>query len=673
MQQFVPLHVHSHYSILDSLSKPHQIAERCTELGYKACALTDHGGISGSIQFIKTLKDTCACGHQKGIHDNGKHCRKTDCKCEAFQKGNLKPILGSEFYISEKDPSVKDKSNRKLSHLVVLAKNLNGWHSLIRATSEANKPEYVYYKKPRLTLEQLANYSNGDFISFSGHMGSDLANVLFIEPKLAYKAKTYEEAKLLVRPDWKEAVLALTGKYVELFGKDNFYLEVQLIDHKSLPAAEIISKIIRWVSKKLNVPCVASCNAYYPRKEDSKDQRVLLCTQLNTNINAAERKIDNGEDVTFSVFFKSNNYHIPSLEEMVALHEPEELVNTVLIADKCESYNVLNKPIMPQFNCPDNLSTNEYLHRLCQNGWQKKIAPNIPKDKLRTYADRLEMELGVIKKADLASCFLIVQDYVNFARSNNWLVGPGRGSSAGCLISNLIGITSIDPIQYNLLFERFYNEGRNTADRIAYPDIDSDFPKRYRQDMINYISNKYGKDKVSQMITFGRMQGKAAFKDVVRARATPLSLSEVQDICNNIPGEAEISDKLQDMRERDGEASIIRWALENNSEALKTWCHISEEGKLEGEYADVFAQAIRLEGTKRNHGKHASGIVVASTPLAEICPMVYDGESDVVAGFEMNDVEAIGLIKLDVLGVAVLDKVMDVQQLLQDGTYIVSS
>jgi DNA polymerase-3 subunit alpha len=671
VSNFVPLHVHSHYSILDGLSKPTQIAERCTELGYTHCALTDHASISGAIQFITALKNCCKCGHQKGIHDNGQQCRIRGCSCSAFDKGSIKPILGCEFYLCEKDPSIKEQNNRKLSHLVVLAKNLQGWRHLIQAVSAANKPEHVWYKKPRLNLDKLAEFAKGNFIALSGDVGSELADSCFAEPRLAYGAKTYEEAKALVHPDWKQNVLGLAGKYNELFGKGNFYLAKQLIDHKNLPAVSIVSKILEWTSAKLDIPCVATPNAHYSRQEDAQDQRVLLCSQFKSTLNSVQRKIVTDTDTTLAGFFKSSNYHIPSMQEMEVLHNATDLKATIEIAEKCEVYDVFGKPILPNFQCPDNLDNNSYLKRLCDNGWLSKIDPIIKNDeKRKIYVDRLNHELKIIFEAGLSGYFLVVQDYVNFAKQQGWLVGPGRGSGAGCLVSNLVGITSVDPIEYDLIFERFYNAGRNTKDRISFPDIDCDFPRMYRDKVFDYIMGKYGHDKVAQMITFGRMQGKSAIKDVLHAHEK-LSFAERNKICDAIPADSEIADKLQEMAQETGESSIIRWALENNKKALQEWCYINDDGELDGEYSKLFEQAIRMEGTKRSQGKHASGIVMAPTPLSEVCPMVYDKSEDaVVAGFEMNDLEAIGLIKFDVLGVAVLDKMMGVANLLENGVVV---
>jgi DNA polymerase III subunit alpha len=242
-----------------------------------------------------------------------------------------------------------------------------------------------------------------------------------------------------------------------------------------------------------------------------------------------------------------------------------------------------------------------------------------------------------------------------------------HNSAAGCLVSYLIGITSIDPIEYDLLFDRFYNAGRNTSDRISMPDIDVDVPINKRENIIEYIKEKYGYDKVSQMITFNTIKGRGALKDVLRVYGN-IGFEEMNKITKNIPDESKISDELQEMREETGESSIIRWALENRSEALKEWCYLDENNELQGPLAKRFDQAIRLEGTKSNQSRHAAGIAISSEPLDQICPMVYDSKNDqLIAGMEMQDLENIGIIKFDILGIAYLDKVMLISDLLKEG------
>jgi len=638
MNKYSVLHCHSHYSLLDGLSKPKQIAERIAQLGLDSCALTDHGNISGSVQFVK-----------------------------AMQARNLKAILGNEMYISDTDASLRNKENRATSHLVVLAKNLNGWKSLIKMTSHSNNPE-LFYHKPRLDKTLLAPYGqSGNLISFSGHLGSALSSVLFTDPKQAFNSKTEAQARSLLKVNWDEAGKQLALEYQQIFGKGNFFIEIQLIDKICLPSQIVVANCLRQIAAKTGIPCVATPDSHYISTESSSDQRILLCTNLKTNLAAVEAKLENDEDVMLGGFFKSQQYHIPSYEEMALLHTEEELQNTLLISDMCENYNILNKPILPPFQCPNGMNSEEYLRQLCRDGWSSKIKGKISKDREQEYADRVKYELEVLQGAGLSSYFLVLQDIVKYIRSNQWMTSPGRGSAAGCLVSYLVGITGIDPIPYDLMFERFYNAGRNTVEKISMPDIDMDVPVQHREQVIEYIKEKYGHDKVAQIISFQTMKGRGALKDVLRAYSN-ISFEEMNRITEHIPDEAKIADELQEMREEDGEASIIGWALKNNAEQLKPWCFIDDDGKLQGPLSKRFEQAIRLEGTKAHASKHAAGIVISPEPLADICPMVLDGATkNQMAGFEMNDLEAIGLIKLDILGITMLDKTMGVRNILATG------
>ena len=244
------------------------------------------------------------------------------------------------------------------------------------------------------------------------------------------------------------------------------------------------------------------------------------------------------------------------------------------------------------------------------------------------------------------------------------MVGPGRGSAAGCLISYLIGITEVDPIEFDLLFERFYNSGRNTKDNISLPDIDIDIPGKKRDEIIEYIKTKYGHENVSQMVTFGRLQGRSAIKEILRVNEA-CGFSVMNEITKYIPDEAAISDQLAEMDEED--RSIIRWALQNNSKELYDYCHINDSGNLEGDYAEYFEQAIRIEGTLKTQGKHAAGVVISANKLAEVCPMVNSKSSkEKIAGLEMADLEALGHVKFDVLAINLLDKLMYIDKLVKE-------
>lgn len=638
MSNWVPLHCHSHYSLLDGLSKPDAIAARCERLGYKACAITDHGTLAGTVAFSKALR-------KKGI----------------------KPILGCEFYLSSQDPKLKTAENGSHSHLCVLAKGEEGWKRLIRASSASNDPEN-FYKKPRLDVATLGRIMAGHGIAFSGHPGSDLCNALFSDYRKAYGCHTYEEARALVPADWENRLLEVTRKYQKAFGPDNFYVEIQAIDQENLPAAAVAVKALRHFAKKHMLKTLATPDAHYPAQEDASDQRVLLATALQTTLPSIRSALAKQEDVSLGGFFRSNRYHIPSLEEIQALHTPVEIEASLAIAELCGDFDLLGKPQLPQFACPGGLGADEFLRRLCRDGWRRKLGW-IEQDgsDYQAYGDRIKKELSVITEAGLSPYFLIVAEYCNWARSQGWLVGKGRGSGAGCLVSYLLDITNVDPVKHALLFERFYNAGRNQPGRVSLPDIDCDFPISHRDEVVQHMRDLYGDNKVAQMVTFSRLQGRAAIKDVMKAHEKG-TFDEVNKITEHIPDEAAIADELQEMREDTGEASIIQWALENNAKGLSPWCRLQEDGTLEGPLAAEFAQAMRLEGTKRNQGKHAAGVVIAPRSLTECCPMVYDKATQrQICGVEMADLEAMGFVKFDILGVAALDKIQGVVSLLKGG------
>jgi DNA polymerase-3 subunit alpha len=563
----------------------------------------------------------------------------------------IKPILGCELYISQQDSQIKTKENSDLSHFILLAKNKTGWFNLIKIISETNKPENFYHK-PRISFDRLKPFLDGNLIGFSGHLGSTIADAIQADPDNAMKIGTEHVSYMK-----------------DLFG-DNYFLESQLMDRESTPEQIELTNIIRRLGSSTNTKIICTPDAHYCEKEDAVDQRILLCNNLKTTLTEINKKMLNNESIPMGCFFKSDNFHILSPEEIALLHTEDEIENTNYVDSLCEDYDILHKPMLPPFSCPNNINPDEYLRELCRKGWKEKIANNIDKEDQQQYVDRIKYELEILQGADLSSYFLIVGDIVNKVRLEHWLPGPGRGSAAGCLVSYLIGITSIDPIKYNLIFERFYNSGRNTKDRISMPDIDVDVPINKREYIIEYIKSKYGHDKVSQMITFNTMKGRGALKEVLRVYGN-ITFDEMNRITKYIPDEAKISDELQQMKEDTGEASILRWALENNVDKLKEWCYIDDNNELSGPLAKRFEQAIRLEGTKSNQSKHAAGVVISSQNLGSVCPMVYDSKNkQLIAGMEMQDLEALGIIKFDVLGIAMLDKIMNISEYLKNGESI---
>ena len=615
---YVPLHVHSEYSLLSGLSQTKHLSSRLEEIGVEACALTDYGTVSGAVDFQKVIS------------------------------GDFKPILGCDFYLSEQEATLKDPSNQNLTNQVVLAKDIKGWKKLLSLVSESNKPEH-FYRKPRLGFEQFLEQvaDAGNVISFSGQVGSRLANIV-------------SESG-----DWKKEGIKEVERMQEVFGKGNFYIEIQLINSLVNPKAKEIGEKLREISIATGIPCVATPDSHYCKREDAHDQRVLLCTGARKSVGQIQGGIKEGLHRDISPFFKSENFHLPSYEDMKEFHTDEELANTLAIASQCSEYNILGPPNPPVFDCPQGMSPNDYLRHLCREGWTTKM-DHINKDHARfqEYGSRVNKEIKIFTETNLSSYFLIVRDIIQYADTKGYLLGPGRGSAAGCMVSYLMDITKIDPIPYDLIFERFYNAGRNAGNHVSMPDIDIDVPKHSRNDIIEYVKNKYGKDNVAQIITFQTLKGRAALKRVMAARGN-IGFDEQNAITSHIIDEAKIADELQDMKDELGTSSVITWALENKKDELKDWCHIDDNGNLQGRFSKIFEQAIRLEDTKIIQSKHAAGVVISPQPIYDVCPMVLDREEkNLLAGFEGPSCEDVGLLKLDVLGIKMLDKVMEISNIL---------
>jgi DNA polymerase-3 subunit alpha len=449
---------------------------------------------------------------------------------------------------------------------------------------------------------------------------------------------------------------------------------VSSIDENGDLSEDLFNKIFdrKNLIKLSNAPNKSIPDSYYANKEDAKLHRILLCSDMKTTlpkINKAIKQDKNGSVNISSCmdnhmdkldYFLFDKFYLLNKEESAGLEtgKLEEIYN------QCEDYDILSKPNLPKFACPHNQSEEDYLKELCRVGWKKLLIDNDkvskPEDKQK-YLDRFKEEFDVIKGANLFGYFLIVHDIIHYCESQGWLCGPGRGSAAGCLISYLIGITKIDPLEFDLLFARFYNAGRNSEDHISLPDIDMDVPGNKRDEVIAYLKDRYGSDHVSQMITFGRLRGRSAIKEVLRINEA-CSFSEMNAITKSVPNEAEISDQLADMD--DEERSIIRWALINRSSDLRDFCYLNDDGKLEGNYAEYFEQAIKIEGTFKTQGKHAAGVVISAKKLNTVCPMVKQrGSTEKIAGLEMSDLESLGHVKFDVLGINLLDKIMMIQDL----------
>lgn len=403
---------------------------------------------------------------------------------------------------------------------------------------------------------------------------------------------------------------------------------------------------------------------YYTEQEDAPLHRILLCGGMKTTLPKVYGDLRKGVNVENRIFFEGDEFYLRSTNGLglsSSIH-PSEFNALEEIFNECEEYNILSNPILPKFPTPNGESEEEYLKSLCRIGWKAKL---IPTDKLtegrQVYLDRFNEEFGVIKRQNLFGYFLIVQDILNWVRSQGWMVGQGRGSVGGSLIAYLLSITEVDSVQYDLLFARFFNDGRCTEGNVSLPDIDMDVPAGKREEIIQYLRDKYGKDNVSQMATFGRLQGRSALKEVLRVNEA-CGFAEMNEITKYVPDEAAISDQLQLMGD---EASIIRWALINRAEELRDYCFIGEDGRLQGDYSEHFGQAIRLEGTFKSQGKHAAGVVISAKPLHTMCPMTDQRNGkEKIAALEMDDLASIGGVKLDVLGLSALDRMMLMEQLI---------
>ncbi|MEA3293220.1 MAG: DNA polymerase III subunit alpha, partial [Patescibacteria group bacterium] len=449
--KFTHLHVHSHYSLLDGLSKIDELLDYTKELGMDSIALTDHGVLYGAVEFYKKAKE-------RGI----------------------KPIIGCEMYQSyEKMEQKRPNIDNKRYHLILLVKNEEGYRNLVKLVTKAHLDGFYY--KPRIDEELLEKHSKG-LICLTACLAGKI-------PRLILSKKIEEAEKLAL-------------KYQKIFGSDSFYLEIQ--HHPGIPEQETVNQALITISKKYNIPLVATNDCHYLRHEDAEAQDTLMLINTGAKIEDAER-----------VTMKTDDFSLRSPEKMIEDFKniPEAIENTQKIVNLCNFEFKLGDIKLPYFKVPNDKSAYDYLRNLCYEGLKKRY-PDGGKEVIK----RLEYELSVIKQTGFISYFLIVQDFVNWAKKNRIVVGPGRGSAGGSIVSYLLNITNIDPLKYDLLFERFLN-----PERISMPDIDLDFTDRRRNEVINYVAQKYGRSNVAQIITFGTMAARAVIRDVGRAINYPYS------------------------------------------------------------------------------------------------------------------------------------------------------
>ncbi len=629
MSNYIPLQIKTHYSLLHSTIKAENLAESLKEKNISAAAITDYGSLSGCVQF-----------------------------CQKMGAAKIKPILGITLYICPQDPTIhKDETNSHYGYLTLLAKNKDGWKELLKIVAYSNHPDRFDKKnlRPRLSLKNLVeNFNTSNLFCICGGTGSILANELFTDTKLAYNLSSEDDVRGLVHPNWHDRVKETLDILKSSFG-DRFYLEIALDAPSFFPSQFIIAKCWR----ELNIQKVACQNAHYLNKDDSVDQRVLLCSYMRKTMKEVPAVVANYDQHDLGQFFACSQFFLR--DSLDSTYTEEEIKNTIDIASQCDEYSILSKPTLPHFKCPDGKTEAETLRELCRNIWKKKCG-KIKKELWPKYGERVNYELSVIESMGFSGYFLILNDILNFARNKGYFTNNSRGSAGGCLVSYLSEITYTDPIKHNLYFERFLNPAR-----VGVPDIDLDFPVQSREIILDYIKSTYGENRVYQIATYQNLKGRSAIKEVLRCYGG-ISQEEMNKITESIPDPAKIAGELQEMRDNDEEASIILWTLQNKPEDLREWCHLDENGDLQGPLSRRFEQAIRLEDIKKSQGKHACGLIIAPVDCVEVCPLIYDKSNDIlIGGLDMNEMEAIGLVKVDILGLAALDKLMKVKELLLEG------
>jgi DNA polymerase III subunit alpha len=580
MAEFTHLHLHTEYSLLDGACDVHKLIDRVAALGQKSVAMTDHGNIYGAVHFVNAAK-------AKGI----------------------KPILGCELYVCKAEDHRAESPNDQYNHLLVLAENEEGYRNLIRLTSEASL--HGFYRKPRVSKKFLADNSKG-LIGFSGCLSGELCEELM--------AGHYEKAK------------GAAMQYQDIFGRGNFYLEIQ---DQGLEQEKKIQADLFRLEKELDIPLVLTNDSHYLCGEDSHAHDVMLCVQTGSKIHDAER-----------FRFDSDQFFVKSAEEMGRIFpdSPGVTTTTMEIAERCNfKLHAVDNPF-PEFAVPAGHTIDSYFEEVCREGLKKRLEMAVRQLELRgvrrspthEYESRLNFEIGIIKQMKYSGYFLIVWDFIKYARDNGIPVGPGRGSATGSLVAYAMEITNIDPMQNVLLFERFLN-----PERVTMPDIDVDFCQNRRGEVIDYVTRKYGREQVAQIITFNTMAAKASIKDCGRAMDMPYG--DVDRIAKLVPPTVGMT---------------LEKALEESPDLRKAY----DNDKQVRELIDT---AKKLEGLVRGAGVHASAVVIAPRPLTELVPLNRTKNDEIVTAYDMKSVEKMGLLKMDFLGLATLTVITDCVKLIE--------
>ncbi len=581
MSQFVHLHLHTDYSMLDGACDIDKLVHRVRDLGMPAVAITDHGNIFGAFHFYNAAKNA-----------------------------GIKPIIGCELYICRKDDHRTDRTppdGDTYNHLLVLAESEEGYRNLVKITSEASLRGFYY--KPRVSKAFLAEHSKG-LIGLSGCLKGEVAEYLM--------EGNYAAAK-------KSA-----GQFSEIFGQNNFFLEIQ---DQDLEQEKKINPNLLKLSSELGLPLVATNDSHYLCEDDWHAQDVMVCIQTGKSIQDTNR-----------MRFQTRHFYVKSYQEMLRMFgsNAEVLTRTLDIAERCTLKLEKIRNPFPHFEVPAGFTLDTYFEHVAREGFARRLASlrqleaqGRLKHAVSEYEQRLSREISIIQQMKFSGYFLIVWDFIRWAREQGIPVGPGRGSAAGSLVSYAMGITDIDPLQHELLFERFLN-----PERVSMPDIDVDFCMNRRGEVIDYVTRKYGRENVAQIITFGTMAAKAAIKDVGRAMAIPYS--DVDRIAKMVPNQLNIT---------------LEKALED-SPALQ---HAYEN---EAQVKELIDTARRLEGLVRNAGVHAAGVVISPQPLTDLVPLHKTKNDEIVTAFDMKAIEKMGLLKMDFLGLTTLTILEDALKLI---------
>ncbi len=568
MPNFVHLHVHTQYSLLDGAAEIGLLLEKAKLLGMSSLAITDHGVMYGCLKFYK----------------------------QALKMG-IKPIIGCEVYVAPR--SLKDKVpklDENPAHLVLLAANNIGYQNLLKLVSIAHVEGFYY--KPRIDLETLQKYSQG-LIALSACMSGQIPRLLL--------AGQFEAAQKQLR--W----------YQEVFGPDHFYLELQ---YQQLAEQRGLNRNLAKLAAECGVPMVATNDVHYLNREDAEAHDVLLCIQTGKTVEDTNR-----------MRFSTSEFFLKTPAEMgeIFFDYPEALENTLKIAERCNVQLELGQLHMPKFQLPAGVTPENHLETLCRQAiMDKKIIWNEERE------ERLTYELSIINQMGFPGYFLIVRDFVHFAKKEGIMVGPGRGSAAGSLVAYLLGITNLDPNEHGLLFERFLN-----PERISMPDIDIDFCFERRGEVISYVRQRFGEDRVAQIITFGTMAARAAVRDV--GRVLGISYGEVDRVAKLIPREIGIS--LED--------------------AISHSPDLQEIIRGNPKIAQLMKIALKIEGFPRHASTHAAGVVISDEPLTKFLPLSRSNEDEIITQFAMEDIESLGLLKMDFLGLRTLTVLRDTQALIE--------